>query len=109
MAVTPPFSLVNGLTLHAFNWQHFHRAPKALQRSPQHYRPWLFPLDGILDWNRMYGPHGFLQYQCVLPPPAARDGVRELLDRIAASWKKSSRRSKRRVSVSNHAPGTRRS
>jgi len=85
MPVTPPFSLVNGLTLHAFNWQHFHRAPKALQRSPQHYRPWLFPLDGIRDWNRMYGPHGFLQYQCVLPPPAARDGVRELLDRIAAS------------------------
>ena len=85
MPITPPFSLVNGLTLHAFNWQHFHRAPRALQRSPQHHRPWLFPLDGIRDWNRMYGPRGFLQYQCVLPPTAARDGVRELLDRIAAS------------------------
>ena len=85
MPAEPPFSLVNGPTLRAFNWQHFHRAPKALQRSPQHYRPWLFPLDGIRDWNRMYGPRGFLQYQCVLPPPSARDGVRELLDRIAAS------------------------
>lgn len=85
MPVTPPFSLVNGLTLRTFNWQHFHRAPKALQRSPQHYRPWLFPLDGVRDWNRMYGPRGFLQYQCVLPSTAARDGVRELLDRIAAS------------------------
>lgn len=85
MPVTPPFSLVNGSTLRAFNWQHFHRAPKALRRLPQHYKPWLFPLDGIREWNRMYGPHGFLQYQCVLPPAAAREGVRELLDRIAAS------------------------
>lgn len=82
---TPPFSLVNGLSLRAFNWQHFHRAPKTLQRAPQHYRPWLFPLDGIRNWNRMYGPHGFLQYQCVLPPATSREGVRELLDRIAAS------------------------
>lgn len=85
MPLTPPFSLVNGPTLRAFNWQHFHRAPKSMRRSAQHYRPWLFPLDGIRDWNRMYGPQGFLQYQCVLPPAEARDGVRELLDRIAAS------------------------
>lgn len=82
---TPPFSLVNGLSLRAFNWQHFHFAPKTLQRAPQHYQPWLFPLDGIRNWNRMYGPHGFLQYQCVLPPATSREGVRELLDRIAAS------------------------
>lgn len=33
----------------------------------------------------MYGPRGFLQYQCVLPPSNAREGVRELLDRIATS------------------------
>jgi FAD/FMN-containing dehydrogenase len=56
-----------------------------MRHSPQHLRPWLFPLDGIRDWNRMYGPHGFLQYQCVLPPEAARDGVHELLERISIS------------------------
>jgi hypothetical protein len=85
MPVTPPFSLVGGLTLRAFNRLYFHCAPQAMRRSPQHYRPWLFPLDGIRDWNRMYGPRGFLQYQCVLPPEAARDSARELLDRIAAN------------------------
>lgn len=82
---TPPLSLVNGATLKAFNALYFHRAPKVLRRTPRHYRPWLFPLDGIRDWNRMYGPRGFLQYQCVLPPSNAREGVRELLDRIATS------------------------
>lgn len=82
---TPPVPLVNALTLRAFNWQHFHRAPGRLRQQARHYWPWLFPLDGIRDWNRIYGPHGFLQYQCVLPPATACDGVRELLDRIAAS------------------------
>lgn len=82
---TPPVSMVNGPSLRAFNALHFARAPKTVQRAARHYRPWLFPLDGIRDWNRMYGPRGFLQYQCVLPPDAARDGARELLDRIAAS------------------------
>lgn len=83
--VTPPFSLVNRPSLHAFNALYFHRAPETPHRVSRHYLPWLFPLDGIREWNRMYGPHGFLQYQCLLPPETARDGVRELLERIAAS------------------------
>lgn len=85
MPFTPPFSLVNAPTLHIFNALHFHRAPSALRGARAHYRSWLFPLDGIADWNRIYGPRGFLQYQCVLPPTSARDGIRELLERIAAS------------------------
>lgn len=85
MPFTPPWSLVNGPSLRAFNALYFLRAPHAPRTSPVHYRPWLFPLDGIRDWNRMYGPRGFLQYQCVLPPQSAGDGVRELLDRIASS------------------------
>lgn len=85
MPITPPFSLVNEPSLRAFNTLHFAKAPRMVRRTSQHYRPWLFPLDGIRDWNRMYGPRGFLQYQCVLPPENARDGVAELLARIAAS------------------------
>lgn len=50
-----------------------------------HYEPFLYPLDGVGDWNRLYGSKGFYQYQCVLPPPTAREGVRELLQIIAAS------------------------
>ena len=33
----------------------------------------------------MYGPRGFLQYQCVLPPAAAPEATAELLGRIRRS------------------------
>lgn len=82
---TPPFPVVNGPSLRVFNTLYFRRAPRFFRCVREHYRPWLFPLDGIRDWNRMYGPRGFMQYQCVLPQPSARDGVHELLEHIASS------------------------
>lgn len=85
LPITPPLSLVNAASVKVFNNCHFHWAPKALQARTQHYRPWLFPLDSIREWNRMYGSHGFFQFQCVLPPAVAPDSTAELLQRIAAS------------------------
>lgn len=80
---TPPLSLINGATLRAFNAAYFH----GLRRGPAvvPYEPYFFPLDAVADWNRIYGPRGFLQYQCVVPPEAAAAATAELLQRIAAS------------------------
>lgn len=81
---TPPRSLVNGFSLRPFNGLYYRRG-HARQRSAVHYQPFFYPLDAIPGWNRMYGPHGFMQYQCVVPPPAAADAIREILERISAS------------------------
>lgn len=45
--------------------------------------PYFFPLDGIRDWNRIYGRRGFLQHQCVIPQDRARDVLADILDRVA--------------------------
>ncbi len=83
----PPVSLVNGLTLRAFN-AIYYRTPRAGAGDPR-LVPWdefFFPLDAMHQWNRIYGPRGFFQYQCVVPPgEAGRAALAELLDRIAAS------------------------
>ena len=85
MPMAPPFSLVNRLSLKPFNWLYYHRQIKRTKRGSSHYVPYFYPLDGIGHWNRMYGPRGFLQHQCVLPPGASREGVAEMLKTIASS------------------------
>ena len=82
---TPPFSLVNAASLRAFNTIYYRRAPLQPRRHVVHYGQFFYPLDGIAEWNRLYGPSGFLQYQCVVPPASAEAATAEIVDRIAAS------------------------
>ncbi|MBB4154455.1 FAD/FMN-containing dehydrogenase [Sphingomonas jinjuensis] len=46
--------------------------------------PYFWPLDAILEWNRIYGRGGFVQYQCVLPIEASAAGYQQILAAIAA-------------------------
>ena len=82
---TPPLSAVNGLTLRAFNTLYFHRPAAVARDAPWHWRPFFYPLDGLQDWNRLYGPRGFYQYQCVLPMADAEAVLAEMLRRIGRS------------------------
>jgi FAD/FMN-containing dehydrogenase len=82
--VDPAFSLVNGFSLRAFNTLYYHLPrPKGLQLT--HYVPYFYPLDSMLEWNRIYGNKGFFQYQCVIPPETSQTGIQALLDLIANS------------------------
>jgi len=80
--VTPPVSLVNPLSLRLFNAWHWRKHSPKPHSELGHYLPFFYPLDAIEGWNRMYGPRGFLQYQCVVPPKDAQAVVAELLARI---------------------------
>ena len=77
-----PFSLVNGLSLRAFNQAYYHRPLRS--RETVHYAPFFYPLDGVPDWNRLYGRRGFYQYQFVLPI-AERAALDDVLRSIAGS------------------------
>lgn len=73
-----PAWLLNGRALRAFNAVYRSR-PWAWGRGRTHYDPFLFPLDGIGHWNRLYGKRGFFQHQCAIPMAAAPDAIRKLL------------------------------
>lgn len=79
----PPFSLVNRLSLRLFNRAYFHLQKKRSGRTITYYEPFFYPLDNILEWNRIYGPHGFYQYQCVVPRPVGQEAVQAMLKKIA--------------------------
>jgi FAD/FMN-containing dehydrogenase len=80
-----PSYTLNSATLRLFTALYFNvnRARGGIRT--QHYAPFLYPLDAIAHWNRIYGSNGFYQYQCVVPPAASHSAVRELLSTIAES------------------------
>jgi hypothetical protein len=81
----PPISMVNSFTSKAFDFAYYHKQLKKSTRKFCHYEPFFYPLDNILEWNRMYGTKGFYQYQCVLPTQYGQEAIAEILHQIAKS------------------------
>jgi len=85
MPFVPPLSLVSGLSLRPFNSAYFHLNRRRAGKAIAHYESYSYPLDNLLEWNRMYGPRGFYQYQSVVPRAVGRDAVRAMLEQIRRS------------------------
>ncbi len=62
----PSFTL-NHWTVAAFNAFYYNRQKSKNINQLVDYQPFFYPLDAILEWNRLYGKRGFLQYQFVVP------------------------------------------
>ena len=80
----PGFAL-NHATVSLFNSIFFHKQGKPHVRKVLDYEPFFYPLDAVLHWNRMYGKHGLLQFQNVLPLESGREGMLEILKAITKS------------------------
>ncbi len=80
----PAFAL-NPLSVRAFNALYFRRVPEEGRVRTVHAAQFLYPLDAIHGWNRIYGKRGFYQFQCVVPFADGQAVLRELLRIIAAS------------------------
>lgn len=79
-----PFFAPNALlNRHTMRWYHHWYAwknrPGVRRVSLERY---FFPLDGLLNWNRLYGQRGFVQYQVCFPRAQALAGGTALLDTL---------------------------
>lgn len=81
----PSFAL-NPLSIGIFNTLRYYwvgtHAKKTHDLATQTF---LFPLDAIGNWNRMYGKRGFHQFQAVVPREDGPESLRKLLEEISRS------------------------
>lgn len=83
--VVPPRSLATPLSVRAFNaayWRKLGPGRRQVRRVGS-YEPVLYPLDAVGQWNRVYGPAGFFQFQGVVPVAASEAAMAEMLRTIA--------------------------
>ena len=80
----PNFAL-NTLSVKSFNFLYYNKQLKKAQKGIKNYNKFFYPLDGINNWNRIYGKRGFVQYQFVLPPDKSYEGLKNILSKISAS------------------------
>lgn len=77
-----PSFVLNGFSVRAFNAVYYAKNYKKTLESVVHYDGFYYPLDSILNWNRIYGKRGFVQYQFVLPLETSRQGLVDIMTRI---------------------------
>jgi len=77
----PSFAL-NSFSVRAFNFLYYHKNIRKRSSGIIDYETFFYPLDSILNWNRMYGAAGLTQYQFVLPMETYRQGLPEILKKI---------------------------
>ena len=76
---------MNKLSLSLFNNAYFYKNSRKRGTQVTHYQPFFYPLDNLQNWNRMYGPKGFYQYQSVVPALDAAQVTSAMLGEIARS------------------------
>jgi FAD/FMN-containing dehydrogenase len=83
--IVPPVSLINRLSLSPLNAAYYHLQKWRSKSSTAHYESFFYPLDNIAQWNKMYGPKGFYQYQSVVPKEVGLEATSEMLKAILKS------------------------
>ena len=76
------FPLVNQVSLRLFNYFYM-RSHAGTRMYNESIAKFFYPLDSLLNWNRIYGRKGFYQFQCVVPFESA-SVLTKILAKISA-------------------------
>jgi FAD/FMN-containing dehydrogenase len=79
-----PGWMLNRYSIKAFNNVYYAMKSSGKRASLTPYDSFFYPLDGVGQWNLIYGKQGFLQYQCVVPETSC-GAIEELLRLIGES------------------------
>lgn len=80
MPVDLPGFALSKFGVQAFNAIYWRCVPASGLAARVHWRKFLYPLDSILQWNRIYGRQGFHQFQCIVPHAEGPQAIRKLLE-----------------------------
>jgi FAD/FMN-containing dehydrogenase len=81
----PKFAL-NRYSVGLFNTLYYGKQFGKRKNALMDYEPFFYPLDSILEWNRVYGRSGLLQFQCLIPwEQGQQAGILRILEAISAS------------------------
>ena len=79
MPIYLPSWVLNVWTIKIFNFIYYWSNKIKKTYSLIDWDSYFYPLDKILEWNKMYGRRGFAQFQCVIPKKHSRTGLLEIL------------------------------
>ena len=74
--------VINRVTVRMFNALWFYKAKFTKKRKLVSFNSFFYPLDGVRNWNHVYGKEGFVQYQFSVPDDAS-DWVGFGLDKLS--------------------------
>jgi decaprenylphospho-beta-D-ribofuranose 2-oxidase len=80
-----PNFAINSFSVRTFNTLYFRRIPAEGRKRVVAFDRFVYPLDAVGQWNRMYGKRGFFQFQCVLPDETSFRGLKEMLRIVSDS------------------------
>jgi decaprenylphospho-beta-D-ribofuranose 2-oxidase len=105
-AQAPPWSppqLLNRWSVAAFNALWYRKSPLHAEGELVAAAKFFHPLDLVADWNRIYGRHGFVQYQMVVPDESA-DALRRSVEMLSGAQSASFLAVLKRFGAANRAP-----